>query len=208
MLTRIKGCHIYFIRSITLALLLLYFLLTFVYVAPPNPLRDTMAPMLDITIGTYFPQDWNLFAPVPRTADLALLVRPLTNDEFKTIRTRGLPSNGWYNISAPLWVQFQNNRFSAYNKLGRPADQAIVHYLNQPEQQSVQLMVRIASAFCKDIGQSQASFIALTIYERQSKPWAERGTEKARVINTVFVGVYPVDRTVGKMHLYQIGGKE
>ncbi len=197
---------IYALQLMALALFFLHFALTVIYVSPVNPLRDALEPLLNATIGAYFPQDWNLFAPVPRTADFALLVRPLNKNEFKALRTQGLPKDGWYNLSAPLWTQFQNNRFAAYNKLGRPADQAIAHYLIQPGQQSIQLMVKIASAFCNDTGQDQASYVALMIYERQSKPWTDRETAKQRVVQTVLVGVYPIDNHVGKIHLYQRGG--
>lgn len=201
-----KVYAIYALQLMALALFLFHFALTVIYVSPVNPLRDTLEPLLNTTVGAYFPQDWNLFAPVPRTADFALLVRPLSKNEFNAIRTQGLPKNGWYNLSAPLWTRFQSNRFAAYNKLGRPADQAIAHYLIQPEQQSIQLMVKIASAFCKDTGQNQASFVAVMIHERQSKPWTEREALKPRVVQTVFVGVYPVDKNVGQIHLYQRGG--
>jgi hypothetical protein len=65
-------------------------------------------------------------------------------------------------------------------------------------------MVKIASAFCKDIGQNNASYVALIIRESQSKPWSERGTSKQPVVKTTFVGIYPIDRSVTKINLYQI----
>lgn len=207
MLNNVKAYRALVPRCVTLFVLGLYFALTLVYVSPTNPLRTLLSPLLDTTIGAYFPQDWNLFAPVPRTADLALLVRPLDAREVRAIKTQGLPSDKWYNLSAPLWNTFQSHRFSAYNRLGRPADQAISHYLTQPQQQSIELMVRIASAFCKDTGQNQASFVALVISERLSKPWLERDTARPREVRMLFVGVYPIDKNVEKMNLYHLEEK-
>jgi hypothetical protein len=199
---------IHIIRFITVLWIIIHFTLTLAYVAPPNPVQANLEPLLKATIGTYFFQDWNLFAPSPRTADLGLLVRPLTGDEFKVAQIQGLPKNGWYDLSAPLWTIFQSNRFVAYYKFGRIADRAIVYYLTLtlPRQQGIRIMVELASAFCKDIGQNHATFVALVIYERQSKPWPERTTSKQRVVRTTLVGIYPVDRSIKKMNLYRIGG--
>lgn len=196
-----------FLKFIIITFLLVHFVLTLLYVSPANPLRNTIEPLLNGTVGVYFPQDWNLFAPVPRTADLGLLVRPLSENEFKVAQTRGLPRDGWYNLSAPLWTQFQKNRFSAYNRLGRPVDQAIVHYLTRPQQQSVQIMVKAASVFCQDTGQSQARFVALVIYEKPGKLWSDRDTTKPRMVRTSLVGIYPVDKNVAKMNMYQMGAE-
>lgn len=196
-----------FLRLLILLLLLVHFALTLVYVSPVNPLRDSLRPVLDATVGAYFPQDWNLFAPTPRTADLALLVRPLNADELNAVRKEGLPKDGWYDLSAPLWTQFQSNRFSAYNRLGRPEDQAIVHYLSQSPRPAVQLMIKIASAFCKDIGQNHATSVALVIYERFGRPWLARETSRQRTAKLILVGIYPIDKQVRKMNLYHIGGK-
>lgn len=203
----LKAAHmkvVNLLRIITVLWLSTHFTLTLLYVLPLNPLKLAWQPFLNTTIGTYFPQNWNLFAPDPISADFALVVRPLSSDELKVAEAKGLPSNGWYDLTSPLWAKNQNNRFSAYERLSRPATKAILNYLDQPEQQPVQLMVKIASAFCKDIGRRNASYVALVIYERQSKPWAERGTSKQPVITTNFIGVYPIDKSVENAHLYQI----
>jgi hypothetical protein len=198
-----KFLNMFLVRMIILAWLIVHFTLTILYVSPWNPLRNTVYPFLNATIGTYFSQNWNLFAPIPISADFSLLVRPLTSDEFKIAQAHGLPSNGWYDLSAPMWTAFQHNRFSAYARMGRPEDQAIAHYLNQSQQQPVQLMVKVASSFCKDIGQNHASFVALVIYEKLSKPWLERGTSSPQAIKIIPIGIYPIDKQVEKMNLYK-----
>lgn len=198
-----KYSNMLLIRIIVLLWLIVHFTLTILYVSPRNPLKDTVEPFLDATIGTYFLQNWNLFAPTPVTADFSLLVRPLNNNEFKTAQAHGLPDNGWYDLSAPMWTEFQRNRFSAYARMARPEDQAIAHYLDQPQDQPVQLLVKVASSFCKDIGQDHANFVALVIYEKLSKPWSERETSKPQDIKTILIGVYPVNNQIEKMNLYR-----
>ncbi len=192
------------LRIMTVLWLIAHFTLTLIYVLPLNPVKLAWQPFLNATIGTYFPQNWNLFAPDPISADFALVVRPLSSDELKVAEAKGLPSDGWYDLSSLLWTKNQNDRFSAYERLSRPATKAILNYLDQPDQQPVQLMVKIASAFCKDIGRHNVSYVALVISQRQSKPWAERGTSKQPVVTTTFIGVYPIDKSVKNMHLYQI----
>jgi uncharacterized protein DUF5819 len=172
-------------------------------VLPTNPAQDTLEPFFDATIGKYFSQDWSLFAPDPISADYALLVRPLSRNEFAITQRQGLPNDGWYDLSSPLWTKFQSNRFSAYKTVFRPAAEALLHYLDQPQQQPVQLMVKTASAFCKDIGQRNASYVALIIRERPSKQWSERGTSQQPVARTTLVGIHPIDKSVENIHLYQ-----
>lgn len=201
-----KAVHMWVVnvlRIITVLWLVAHFTLIIIYVLPTNPAQDTLEPFFDATIGKYFSQDWSLFAPDPISADYALLVRPLSRNEFAITQRQGLPNDGWYDLSSPLWTKFQSNRFSAYKTVFRPAAEALLHYLDQPQQQPVQLMVKTASAFCKDIGQRNASYVALIIRERPSKQWSERGTSQQPVARTTLVGIYPIDKSVENIHLYQ-----
>src|SRR5690349_5379464 len=84
------------LRIITLLWFMGHFSLTLVYVLPFNPVKDTLQPLLDETIGTYFPQNWNLFAPDPISSDFSLVIRPLSKSEYKIVQAKGLPSDGWY----------------------------------------------------------------------------------------------------------------
>ncbi len=228
---RLKAVRVWIVnvvRVATLLWLVAHFILTMLYVYPDNPVKTQLQPLLDATIGTYFSQGWALFAnPEPDNTDVVLLVRPLTSDEYNIVQTKGLPSDGWYDISSPLWTKLQNNRFSAYGKLSRAVSKAIYSYFSTPpifasfkepqdqkavyayrdipQDQRVQLMLEGASAFCKDIGQNNASYVALMVRQIFSKPWSERVTSKPQVVKSTLLGVYPVDKSVENIHLYQIG---
>lgn len=69
-----------------------HFGLTAAYNVPLNPLKIQLQQLLQATVGTFFPQNWNLFAPNPVDSDYALLARPLTPGEQETfLRTGSLP---------------------------------------------------------------------------------------------------------------------
>ena len=191
------------LRIMTMLWLVAHFTLIITYVLPTNPAQDASEPFFNATIGKYFSQDWSLFAPDPVSADYALLVRPLSRNEFVVAQRQGLPNDRWYDLSSPLWTKFQSNRFSAYDRVFRPTADAILDYYSEQSQQSVPLMVKTASAFCKDIGQRNASYVALMIRERPSKLWSERGTSQQPVVRTTLVGIYPVDKSVENSHIYQ-----
>jgi len=191
------------LRVLTVLWLVVHFTLTFLYVLPTNPIQRILEPFLNATIGRYFDQHWDLFAPDPIDTDYALLVRPLTNEELKVVKIKGLPNDGWYDVSSPLWRK-QSNLFSAYPRFSNGITDATFSYDNEHEQEALKLMVRFASAFCKDIGRSNANYVALTIRERHSSPWPEGKAPKPRVIKTVFVGVYQIDRSVENIHLYRM----
>lgn len=193
------------LRIMTLLWLMAHFTLTLIYVFPTNPMQVTLEPLLNATIDKHFPQNWSMFASDSIFySDFALLVRPLNNDDFKTIRTKGWPNDGWYDLSTPLWTKFQHNHFSAYASISSPMSSAILHYFTRPQQKRVHLMVKIASAFCKDIGQHNASYVALMIRGRRSRLWPEKGASEQPVIKIIRVGIYPIDRNVKNMNLYQI----
>lgn len=193
------------LRVITALWLVVHFILTILYVFPINPVKAPLQPMLDATIGTYFSQSWQLFAPKPISINSELLVRPLSDNEYSAALIKGLPSDGWYDILSPLWAKNQSNRFAMYGRLATIAFPAIQTYLqNRDNAQPIGLMTELASAFCKDIGQNNASYVALMIYRVLPRSWSERATSAPRVIRSIFVGIYPIDPTVENAHLYQI----
>ncbi len=203
-----KAVHMWVVnvvRIMTVLWLVAHFTLTVLYVFPINPAKDTLQPLINTTIGTYFPQNWMLFAPNPVSRDSELLVRPLSDNEYSIALTKGLPSDGWYDILSPLWAKNQSNRFSTYGRLARLALKNIKAYFNNPDNdQSVQFMVELASAFCKDIGRSNDSYVALEIRQVLSRPWSERATSVPQVVQNTRVGIYPIDTSVENAHLYQI----
>src|SRR5439155_3562215 len=225
------------LRIATLVWLLGHFALTVAYLMPPNPLKVSWRPLLEATIGTYLEQDWSLFAPSPRSSDQALLARPLTRAEVAEIPTRGLPTDGWYDLSTPLQAGFEDNRFSAYERLSRPQYRAVVSYLVgnpalAPWQQSCQrgdpascavyderlrvarsaaatLLARIGSAFYQDVAPpgEDVSHVALRVREIRRVPWEERYAPR-QVTQDVELGVYPIDPRVGAAGIYQRASAE
>lgn len=192
------------LRVITVLWLVAHFTLTLIYVLPTTPIQSILEPFLDATIGKYFDQGWDLFAPDPTDTDYALLVRPLTTKEVKIAQIKRLQNDGWYDLSSPVWAKLQGNRFAAYVRFADGLTNATSSYDENVDQESLRLLIKYASAFCKDIGKSDASYVALMIREQHSIPWPEGKTPKPPVLKTKFVGVYRIDRSVETIHLYQL----
>jgi hypothetical protein len=190
------------LRIVTVLWLIVHFFLVFLYVLPSTPIEEILEPFLNATIGRYFNQGWDLFAPNPINTDFALLVRPLSNDEFKAAKVKSVPNDGWYDVSSPVWGQL-GQPFAAYVKFSDIITNATSSYDGNRDQESLRLLVRFASAFCKSIKLSNANYIALTIRERHSKPWPEEASKPA-VVKTVFVGVFRIDKSVENSLLYQM----
>lgn len=191
------------LRVVTVLWLVVHFALTFLYVSPSTPIEQILEPFLNATIGRFFNQNWDLFAPDPTNTDYALLVRPLSNDELKVAKVKRVPNDGWYDVSSPVWGQL-GQPFAAYVKFSNIITNATLSYDYNRDQESLKLIVRFASAFCKAIRHSNANYIALTIRERHSKPWPEEQASKTEVVKTVFVGIFRVDNSVENSHLYQM----
>ena len=218
-------------RLAALGWLTVHFVLTLLYVMPVNPIKLALHPLLTATIGTYFPQNWNLFAPNPVSSDLTILVLPLTTAMATEAAEGSLPSNGWYDLSTPLWEHFQHNRLSAYDRLARPQASAIRMFLSggahlapwaeacrkgddeaceffeeqftAARARATKFLVGIASAFCNDVFPDRAdlAFVALRMRERASVPWSQRHTGE-RVERLLDLGVYPIGRGVVAPGLY------
>ena len=117
----------------TLALLILHFVLTLLYVMPPNPIKVPLMGLLDVTIGVYARQNWSLFAPNPIAANQAMLARCLTPAELQhesEAMRQGGATAGWADVSTPFWHAFQGNRLSAYDRVIRPYTHALRTYLS------------------------------------------------------------------------------
>jgi hypothetical protein len=223
------------VRVVSLLALGAHFALTFAYLTPANPFKESLQPVLDATIGTYFPQSWNLFAPSPRAREVKLLARPLTAAEREALPTAGLPTDGWYDASTPWHRASAENRLAAYERVSRPALHTMEDYLYAPismpppevcqrdpgfcarQEQRIQvyrqtndfLLMRIASAFYRDIARpdDQVTHIALRAREAQTVSWPERYTVEASW-RDVGLGVFPIDPTVTRMGLYRGPGAE
>jgi hypothetical protein len=219
------------VRVAALLWLAAHFALTVAYVMPLNPVTVSLQPLLQGTIGTYFPQGWSFFAPDPGWSVPILLARPLSPAEAAAIPAQGLPESGWYDLSTPVWQRFHNNRLSAYGRVAFPQLRATLAYSSgdqnpmlsaaacqqdtaslcpapDPGRESLrahagQLLARIGSAFCNEMAPDQdVSQVALRLRERPIADWADRyGLLPAA--HEVDLGVFPVDRSVVAADLWR-----
>jgi len=113
------------VRLASAVWLVVHFTLTALYVMPPNPINMSVQPLLATTIGTYFAQNWSLFAPDPIMADEALLVRCVGDGAAPRAPSEAFTLGAWYDVSTPFWKRFQRNRFSPYDRLVRAQSNAI-----------------------------------------------------------------------------------
>jgi hypothetical protein len=221
------------VRVATLLWLVGHFALTVAYVMPLNPVTLSIQPLLNATIGTYFEQNWSVFAPNPRSSDSVLLARPLSHAEMAAVPAQGLPTDGWYDMSTPLRAGFHQNRFSAYERLTYPERRAVLWYVNggleltpwsescrrgdsascefyeehlkMARSKAGRLLAKVGSAFSKDIAQpgQDISHVALRVRETRSVPWSERYTAEP-VVRDFELGVYPIDHSVATPGLYLV----
>lgn len=218
------------VRILTLLGLGLHFALTLVYVFPLNPMKMELGLLATRTIGTYFPQNWSLFAPTPVQSTQALLVRCLGPEEVPKPGAP-LPTEGWEDVSSAHFHQAQRHRFSAYERLVRPLQNSLRAYLNggpdlQPFEASCAkgdkaacdvtqkalaprraaaagMFRRIGSAFCREAFPHRAiAGVALRFRDRAALPWSERNGGVPKVTDYA-LGVFPLDTTVALPGLYE-----
>lgn len=221
------------VRLATLVGLGVHFGLTVLYVMPVNPLKLELQPYLAATIGTFFPQNWSLFAPNPIESDYALLVHCLGPGEAAD---GALPVEGWRDLSSPLWHRFQSNRLSAYDRLARPHGAAIRTFLagdsamlpwlegcrkgddhacdfyrdrlQEARDRSARLLGRIGSAFCAETeaAAEPTNRVAVRVRETRGVPWSRRHDDQAVAESRdLEVGIFPLDRSVRPSGLYRGG---
>lgn len=224
--TKFKKLALNGIKVITVLWFTTHFLLTILYVLPLNPIKVRLKPLLDSTIGTLFSQNWSLFAPNPLSQDYVMLIHPLKNNSIDEIE-----SKGWYNLSSPLWKRFQDNRFSAYDRLARSqsnalrnalsGDPSLMNYLkacengdslscdiyqeslNYIREGQIEKLVKIGSAFCNDINDlySDYDYFAIRIRIVSFPPWSKRHTEKS-TFQDLDLGIHPIDKSVAAFGLF------
>jgi hypothetical protein len=212
------------VRAGSASVLVAFLALTAVFNTPVNPLKIELQPAVIATIGTYFPQNWSLFAPDPLSDDYELLIRPLSRDEAARFAAVGvLPEKGWVDLSGPLWERFQENRFSAYDRLARPitnglrdyfagstflatfveacrkGDTDACAYVSRQRTLAHDLrgpyLARIASGYCNGVHAGSAcEFVALRARITRSVPWSERDTGKPEIWG-LDLGVFPIERS-------------
>jgi hypothetical protein len=214
------------LRCATVGWLAIHFFLTVVYVMPSTPLKFELQPILSETIQRYVDQNWSLFAPNPVSSNQTLLVKCLTDDEVYDGPTHGVSAQNWHDLSTPLWQAFQGNRFSAYERVGRPHSNAIRaylggvpplapwaeacrkgdvdacglydHQLQVVQERATMLLRRIASSFCNRLSTSSSEFagVAIRIKEVAVRRWSDRYEIKDLLPDYKEVGAFPIDKAI------------
>lgn len=114
-----------FAKLVGLAIVFGHIGLTVAYNFPDNPLRQRFAWLLDATVGTYFQQNWRLFAPEPASADTSIVVGCVDGPNAARLQAafeagEEVEWDGqWVDITAPLWTRHQQARLSAYDRISR-----------------------------------------------------------------------------------------
>ena len=189
--------------------------MTLLYVSPPNPLKVQFYPFLRQTFGLLFEQNWNLFAPNPIQDDNLILVQCLT---------QGAPvhTDAWEDISSPLFTAFQENRFTAHDRVGRVHSGAARNYITGGleltpivescrkgleksckdyeqlielvRKDSSEVLRRIASGYCIETqGASNVTSVAIRLRIVPAIPWSERDNDRTRSdFDDIEVGVFPL----------------
>jgi len=81
------------------------------FVLPPNPVGESVRPLVLAYTHPLFEQYWNVFAPTPIEADLTVYARA---------KRAGAPDSaatGWVDISSPLIAEVRKNKLSLYSTL-------------------------------------------------------------------------------------------
>ncbi len=211
------------LRGAVLAAFIVHFTLTGVYVLYENPLHRALAPLEDSYTNKYFSQNWALFAPNPLSANLSLLVRPLTAAETVAVKRDRVPATGWYDLTRALWERKQRMPFSYDQSLAHFHVTMIQQYLNgdpaglsdlyacQEEdaaacadakagrawarERATLYLWRLGSEFVNaHFAASAYPAMAIKIHEELPVSWRDRRSGR-RQTRDVLIGVYAVDPT-------------
>jgi hypothetical protein len=233
-MARIKRSLSWIVRIAALMWLVVHFAMTLVYVMPFTPIKVRHTGLLDRTIGTYFQQNWSLFAPNPLSNDQALIARCLSSEEGEAANAGKLPTTGWHDLSTPFWSRFQQNRFSAYDRLVRPQSNAIREFMagsfdlgelfqackrGQKEackkadegyarsrKVAGEMLKKIGSSYCLEVDPA-ATHVALGLQETPAVPWSKRYSSEPAKTKEYSLDFYPIDRTIATMGLHAGGNK-
>ena len=85
--------------------------MSILFVLPPNPLGESVRPLVLAYTHPYFEQYWNMFAPTPIEGDLALYART------KRAGASDAAATGWGDVSAPLIAANKDDPFAPYSTL-------------------------------------------------------------------------------------------
>jgi hypothetical protein len=206
------------VRAVAIACLAAYFALTLLFSLPLNPLKMQLEPLLYRTIGTYFPQNWSLFAPNPVSFNTKMLVQ-CRSDSAPHVDAK------WYDLTTPLLERHQRNRFSAYERIARTQLNAVSRFLDgsplmsqwtkackdgsteacdvleqvntELRKQSAVQIARIASSYCADVSRdAPVTTVAVRAVRTEGRPWSKRDETSATQARTFDLGTYPMQPIV------------
>lgn len=232
---QIKRSLISFLRVITLLCLVVHFALTVLFVGPVNPIKIKLQPILNATVGTYFPQDWTFFAPAPTDTNYSILVQPMTTAQQNAATKTSLPVSGWQNITDPGYIRLHQNRFSAYDRLMRPQYNTVSELLNVQRStapwleacqsgdksaceivqedlkksfpQTRQMLINIASAYCNATKLPRDdTYVAVQVRQVSSVPWSKRFTGRP-VVKDINIGIFPINSRIAPCRVYTMKGQ-
>ena len=217
-----------FVKTCILLILPIHFILTILYVMPITPVKIELQRVLNLTIGTFFPQNWSLFAPDPISRNESLLVMCIAEDNSVS-DIDSLPRDKWQDITAPLWAAIQRNRFTAYGRIERIQGNAIRQYtgavpqledwrkscskgldesceaykekFEKQKEQGEKKLVKIVSSYCHETAPS-ATQVAVRIRIDKALRWSKRYTDEKEHFD-LNVGIFPVHRDVELSGIYK-----
>lgn len=199
---------------LSVAAFTMHFLLTLLYVAPVNPVRlRTVLP--DVYVGSFFYQDWGLFAPNPVQGDVLVQYQCVAKSGLQTPvldAVTGLWNRGYNNgfervmrtLVTPAMSDLYGERWDAYyvkvcaDPEGSAANGSQSQFcegaqreLENRRQAHLSSLIRVGSAFCADIARTNGvDFDQIRVWLVMSEVprWSQRGSEPIEA--GVFLGTH------------------
>lgn len=198
----------YAIYTLALGVLAVHFVLTLIYVSPPNPVK-TLTNLPQRYVGRFFYQDWGLFAPNPISMDIRVLISCLAdgygptplldiNQGFSKLRY----SNGYDRVNR-IAANYAHSRITLYRSQ-MPYTKLCIQTPDHPHCNAFRFtdeerknaaeegLKRVASAFCADISKAKSIkykkahiWILLSEVPRWSKRHREGRKESALDLGVV-----------------------
>lgn len=115
--TRLNVQALNLITLLLLAFMLFHFTIISLHAGPVNPISVKFKRFTDTYVGTWFQQNWHLFAPDPLTNNYKLYVRvkytSAASDNSPVVTTE------WYDATAPMIAENNRSLFSPFNRMLR-----------------------------------------------------------------------------------------
>ncbi len=212
------------VAAASLAMVLVHFSVTLLYVFPLNPLKASVRVEILRYAGTLFAQNWSLFAPLPIHSNFGLFVRCQTRDKRVS---------GWFDVGSAFVEGLHNQPFGPYVRLVRVPSTAVRNYLGgdvDPDTiKAIETSCRtskrqgicverdpafaesakvgayelqgLASAVCADAFPGNVAAVRTTETSSTVRPWSERDAPRwhAKTTTVASTGWMPF-RNVAPMH--------